>query len=91
MSDRPACDIDDAVEVECSVLGYLDAHPDAADTLDGIITWWLPLQRYENARARIERVLAHLVDRGVLRRDRLPDGAELYALGSDAGRPPRSH
>lgn len=85
------CGVDGSAEVERAVLAYLDAHPEAADTLDGIITWWLPLQRYEIERVRIEHALAHLVELGVLRRDRLPDGAELYALSSDTEHPPRPH
>ncbi|MGO4700708.1 hypothetical protein [Dyella sp. 2RAB6] len=67
-------------EVEGAVLAYLAQHPDAADTLDGIVSWWLPQQRYETERQRIEQALSHLVERGQLRRDRLPGGAVLYAL-----------
>lgn len=62
------------------VLAYLHRHPDAADTLDGIVTWWLPLQRFETERGRVERVLDALVADGFLRRDRLPDGSDLYKL-----------
>ncbi|GAA0710443.1 hypothetical protein FHW84_004332 [Dyella sp. SG562] len=67
-------------EVEGAVLAYLTQHPDAADTLDGIVSWWLPQQRYVTERRRIEQALSHLVERGQLRRDRLPGGAVLYAL-----------
>jgi len=74
-------------EVERAVLAYLHQHPDAADTLDGIVSWWLPQQRYETERQRIEQVLRALVERGQLRRDSLPGGAVLYALNR-SGRPP---
>ena len=67
-------------EVEGTVLAYLAQHPDAADTLDGIVSWWLPQQRYETERRRIEQVLSRLVERGQLRCNRLPGGAVLYAL-----------
>jgi hypothetical protein len=67
-------------EVESAVLGYLQQHPDAADTREGIVSWWLPQQRYEIERQRIEQALGHLVERGQLRCDRLPGGAVLYAL-----------
>jgi hypothetical protein len=66
--------------VERAVQAYLAQHPDAADTLDGIVNWWLPRQRYETERRRIEKALDHLVERGQLRCDRLPGGAVLYAL-----------
>lgn len=67
-------------EVERAVLAYLQQHPDAADTLDGIVNWWLPQQRFEIERQRIERALGHLVECGQLRCDPLPGGAVLYAL-----------
>lgn len=75
---------DDDREVESAVLAYLDRHPGAADTLDGIAQWWLPRQRYVTARARIAVVLTRLVAAGVLQQRRLPDGTALYAL--DASR-----
>ncbi len=67
-------------EVERSVLDYLDSHPHAADTLDGITRWWLPRQRYTTAHKRIEAVLVRLVDQGVLQLRRLPNGTAMYAL-----------
>lgn len=74
-------------EIERSLIAYLGSRPRAADTLDGIVSWWLPLQRYATARERIEAALAHLVDLDVLRRDRLPDGTDLYALDGDSQPP----
>ena len=67
-------------EVETAVLAYLQKHPEAADTLDGIVSWWLPQQRYETDRERIGRVLSELVTHGKLRCEHLPGGAVLYAL-----------
>jgi hypothetical protein len=67
-------------EVASTVLTYLQHHPNAADTLDGIVCWWLPQQRYEIERQHIKRTLGEMVERGELRCDRLPDGAVLYAL-----------
>jgi len=80
MSVRQNPEQADWQEVEQAVLAYLTRHPDAADTLDGIVSWWLPQQRYETERKRIEQALGHLIDRGQLRCDRLPGGAVLYAL-----------
>ena len=80
----------DQDEIERSVLAYLHQHPQAADTLRGIVHWWLPQQRYESACQQIEQVLSGLVARGVLRRDPLPDGDALYALNrpADSSQPP---
>ncbi len=54
-SGNPASGED--AEVENSVLAYLHGHPQAADTLRGIVNWWLPRQRYENDCQRIEQAL----------------------------------
>lgn len=80
---------DQSGEIESAVVGYLRSHPDAADTLDGIVQWWLPRQRYETERARIETVLSGLVARGLLRRSGLPGGVALYALKEPPTTPPR--
>ena len=46
------------------IMEYLRAHPSAADTIDGIIQWWLPLQGGEMKREDIERALEDLVKQG---------------------------
>mgnify|MGYP000008781763 CR=1 FL=1 len=84
--DRSGCD----VEIEKEVLSYLEQHPSAADTLDGIANWWLPRQRLVTAHVRIETVLQQLVDQGVLRLRRLPNGSALYALDAPRCPPERS-
>lgn len=87
MSHRQDPEQPDWREVECAVLAYLAQHPDAADTLDGIVSWWLPKQRYETERRRIEKALGHMVERGELCCGRLPGGTVLYAL-NHADHPP---
>lgn len=72
--------VGDEGEVERSVLAYLHCHPQAADTLRGIVNWWLPQQRYEDGCRRVEKVLSGLVAKGLLHCNRLPDGEVLYAL-----------
>ncbi|TAM62908.1 MAG: hypothetical protein EPN49_03170 [Rhodanobacter sp.] len=77
-------------EIELTLLAYLRRHPRAADTLRGIVNWWLPRQHYESGCQRIERALDTLVAKGELRRDRLPDGEVLYALNNRT-RPPQPY
>ncbi|HEX6975519.1 MAG TPA: hypothetical protein VF147_14035 [Vicinamibacterales bacterium] len=60
------------------ILAYLEAHPSAADSLEGIVSWWLPRQRYVEARDLIQRSLDRLVDSGRIVTTRLPDGTVLY-------------
>lgn len=48
------------------VLGYLDDHPTAMDTLDGIAEWWVRRQQIEIEVRRVSRVLSSLVADGLL-------------------------
>ncbi|SEO73785.1 hypothetical protein [Nitrosovibrio sp. Nv6] len=48
------------------IVEYLRAHPSAADTVDGIILYWLCRQRYETARDVIERALEDLLKQGII-------------------------
>ena len=89
MHDERRHEKDSSTEIEDAILAYLRSHPEAADTLEGIVEWWLPRQRYATARAQIARVLGDLVGAGLLRRDRLPGGGELYALNERGRAPPR--
>jgi hypothetical protein len=54
------------------ILSYLGAHPQAADTVDGIVGWWLPRQRHYEA-----------VDRGQGRSGQI--GGEWIAGENNAG------
>jgi Fe2+ or Zn2+ uptake regulation protein len=61
------------------ILRYLRTHPKAADTVDGVVDWWLPSQRYEMARERVQQALDHLVARGLVTKTILANGKVVYA------------
>lgn len=48
------------------IVEYFLRHPAAADSLDGIVDWWLPRQRYETARTAIQKALDDLVREGLV-------------------------
>jgi len=70
LSARSYSELEDALEQYCT------AHPNAADSVDGVRRWWLadpaiPL-------ADVEAALEALVKRGMLDVRRLPDGSAVY-------------
>jgi hypothetical protein len=67
-----------AEQVAGQVTRYLDAHPDASDTVEGIARWWLARQRLDDAKEIVRVALDLLVDRGVLRTRTLPGGVTLF-------------
>lgn len=48
------------------ILAYLAAHPDARDTLEGIVQWWLLEQEIKRWTADVEAALADLIGEGLV-------------------------
>ena len=65
--------------VAAEVLGYLLSCPNAADTAEGIMRWWLPRQRYETEKRKVEAALDELTVQGLITKVRLVDGTILYS------------
>jgi hypothetical protein len=59
--------------------GYLDANPDAADTIEGVEQWWLADVTIDQwVRASLERALERLVDEGRLVKRTGADGSVIW-------------
>ena len=74
--------VDPRVDPGHEIVEYLRRHPEAADTVDGILDWWLPAQRNENARNEIQHALREFVEQGLIEEVALGDGHQLYRLAS---------
>ena len=57
---------------------YLKAHPNAADSVEGIIQWWLPQQQSLVDINDLQQALDYLVETGAASRTVLLDGRMLY-------------
>ncbi len=62
---------------------YLSHHPHAADSIEGIIKWWLPQQRYVDAHDKILKALDYLIAEGVVRKIDIP-GNILYSCNESS-------
>lgn len=63
---------------------YLANHPHAADSIEGIVKWWLPQQRYVDAHDKIAKALEYLIAQGVVKKIDIP-GSILYSCNEAAG------
>jgi hypothetical protein len=61
------------------ILCYLRAYPETADTVDGIIEWWLPKQHRKMAREQVQQVLDQLIARSVVTKTVLANGEKVYS------------
>ena len=57
---------------------YLRAHPEAADSLEGIRLWWLTGNAAEEAPECIREALERLEAAGIVDRRELPGGQVVY-------------
>jgi hypothetical protein len=58
---------------------YLDAHPHAADSVEGIARWWLTRQRFEEAMEIVEEALERLVAKDEVTKTVMGEGKILYS------------
>jgi hypothetical protein len=53
-------------ELTEAILGYLEEHPHAMDTVEGIAEWWLMRQQIRVHAITLMRVLHRMTERGLL-------------------------
>jgi hypothetical protein len=60
------------------ILDYLASHPEAQDTLDGILHWWVLDSCVKKWAPIVPETVAKLVEQGFLEEKRSPDGQTFY-------------
>lgn len=73
----------DTWEVALKILRYLDQNPNAADTVEGILEWWLPKQSIYEEEKVVERALDEMIERNLILTIRSSDARKHYRLNSD--------
>ena len=77
-NDEPESELADLRDV---ILHYLQKNPSAADSLEGVMNWWLSPAYGKVDAARIEQALEQLIAEGLVRKTALVDGTVLYRQG----------
>ena len=67
----------------CQILLYLVDHPDAKDTREGILKWWVPAGLGEPEEERIQSVLMDLVGRGWIVKRETAASKKIYGLNKE--------
>ena len=62
------------------ILHYLQTHPGACDTLEGITAWWLLRHRIDISLAEVQRAVNQLVAEGIVKESEGWGGRTIYAL-----------
>jgi hypothetical protein len=70
----------DKSQVAREILMYLGKHPDAQDTVDGILQNWLVDRREKYTPTIVQEVVKDLVLEGTILEDRIPGSPGVYRL-----------
>lgn len=73
------CQKTQAEQVAEEILDYLREHPESADTLDGVVQWWLIRTRYLRGLRQVLGALDLLVERGLVARRTNADSRVVYS------------
>lgn len=65
------------------ILPYLIEHPDAKDTTEGILKWWLPEGPVNWGRDKVQEALNVLVLKGWLTERKASSSKKIYGLNKD--------
>lgn len=64
------------------LLRYMQNHPEAKHTSEGIARWWVLEQKLEEEIGTVENVIANLIDNGIITKVALPEGNAFYKIES---------
>jgi hypothetical protein len=64
------------------ILGYLARHPDAQDTIDGILHWWVLDACVRKWAPKIAETVAQLAEQGFLEQKPSADGQVFYRVSA---------
>ena len=69
----------DVVQLENSILRYIEEHPNAADTVDGIAAWWLNEKLTADELHQVQQALDNLLNSRRMRVRKSADGHAYYS------------
>jgi hypothetical protein len=62
------------------IISYLKKHPEAGDTLEGIVSWWLEQERIDRVVDDVAEVLRSLEKKGTVQVHRTQIGTTIYKI-----------
>lgn len=67
-------------DISYYILAYLSDNPDAGDTFDGIVEWWLLDQRIKFETRNVSEAVARLVSEGLIVEHEASDSRIIYKV-----------
>jgi len=70
-------------EIIRRIMGYMAEHPEAQDTLDGILHWWLLEREIKFQIEKVKEALSELVQRGLILEYKSEDSRIHYRMNKN--------
>jgi len=67
-------------EIEYEILAYLSDNPEAGDTVEGIVEWWLLEQRIKSETEKVKNALSELVAKELIIESKRKSSAPYYRV-----------
>ena len=65
------------------ILHHLTEHPDAKDTIQGILRWWLPKNPVERRKEEVQEAVDILVARGWVTKRQIAPSRSIYGMNKE--------
>ena len=65
------------------ILSYLVEHPDAKDTVEGILKWWLSKAHTKREKREVQEAIDFLVEKGWVISREVADSKKIYGVESE--------
>jgi Fe2+ or Zn2+ uptake regulation protein len=75
--------IPEKADIAYAILDYLAAHPEAQDTFEGILQWWLLEQKIKYQKTMVKKTLEELVKAGFIIERRIENSLNSYRINQD--------
>jgi len=69
----------DIQQIADQIESYLNSHPNAADTIEGILQWWLPGKRIEASTLIVQQALNYLASKSAVKASVNLSGNKVYS------------
>ena len=73
----------DRKQIAHEILAYLADHPDAEDTLDGIVQWWLLERKIKYQKNKVINALDELISDGYILKQATVAAGHVYVLNKN--------
>jgi hypothetical protein len=78
--------IPDISQIAHEIMAYLAEHPNAQDTLEGIVQWWILERKIKYQKAMVQEAIRELVAKGLVLERRIGDSQCQYRLSIEKNR-----